>query len=164
MKNVKIALAIYLFSVTLEMNFDEKAKYKKFTADKNKNKQRLYEIAAMSPPIVTHAGSAAAVSFVENCPILAKSYDPPRFWGKNGHCQSLIFSLKGRFGDLKPTNGTRFHWTTEDGATASFDVFEPTKEHREICDGVEGREENREDKGKGRGEKMDKWKEKEREN
>ena len=109
---------------------------------KNKiNKTFEKKSQTMSAPIITHTGSPAAVSFVKNCPILAKNYNPPRFWGKNGHCQSLLFSLKGRFGDLKPTNGTRFYWTTTDGATASFDVFEPTKEHREFRDGEEGKRE-----------------------
>ena len=84
----------------------------------------------MPVPVITHSGSPACQQLVDQCPLLAQDYTPPKLWGKNGHCQSIVFSLKGRFGEQKPINGTRFYLKTADGATASFDVFEPTKEQR----------------------------------
>lgn len=59
-------------------------------------------------------------------------YQPTLLWGKSGHFQTVVHVKMGR---VKPRNpdGQRFHLVMEDGATMSYDVFEPKEE------GVKGR-------------------------
>ena len=80
-------------------------------------------------PLVRHTFSSFTNAFVELCPILNEVYQPPQFWGKNGHFQTFIYALKGRFRCQPPKNRHRRMARTSDGATVSFDIFEPTAPH-----------------------------------
>ena len=53
---------------------------------------------------------------------------PTSLWGKSGHFQTGVYAKVGRFNSPYP-KGTRKHMVMPDGATVSYDTFEPTKKH-----------------------------------
>ena len=55
-------------------------------------------------------------------------YVPPLLWGKSGHLQTIIYGKMGRMNTPFP-KGERKRVVMDDGATMSYDVFEPLKEH-----------------------------------
>lgn len=96
---------------------------------------RIFNVCSESQiPLVRHSFSSFTNALIELCPILNEVYQPPQFWGKNGHFQTFIYALKGRFRCAPPRNQTRHTARTSDGATATFDVFEPTAVHLEGFD------------------------------
>lgn len=56
------------------------------------------------------------------------SYLPPLIWGKSGHLQTFIYAKLGRVKSPYP-QGERISVRMSDGATMTFDVFEPHKPH-----------------------------------
>ncbi len=62
-------------------------------------------------------------------PSLPRSYVPPLLWGKNGHAQTILFSMIGRF-SVPEISGKRQWLRVEDGSTVSYDIFEPSGESR----------------------------------
>lgn len=56
------------------------------------------------------------------------SYLPPLIWGKSGHLQTFIYGKLGRVKSPYPL-GKRISVKMSDGATMTFDVFEPHKPH-----------------------------------
>jgi len=85
-------------------------------------------------PLLRHSFSSFTNTFIELCPILTEVYQPPQFWGKNGHFQTFVYGLKGRFRCQPPHNRQRTIARTADGATVSFDIFEPTVTNPEGVD------------------------------
>lgn len=65
---------------------------------------------------------------LKSCPLLTKEYIPPMIWGKSGHIQTALYGKMGRVNSPTPS-GLRKFLTMSDGATATFDLFEPLKEH-----------------------------------
>ena len=55
-------------------------------------------------------------------------YIPPLIWGKSGHIQTALYGKMGRVRSPHPY-GLRKYLTMPDGATATFDLFEPQSEH-----------------------------------
>ena len=51
-------------------------------------------------------------------------------WGKSGHIQTLIYAKLGRVKPKFP-EGERHHYVMPDGATMSFDVYDPHSEGKE---------------------------------
>ena len=84
--------------------------------------------------MLRHSFSSFTNTFIELCPILTEVYQPPQFWGKNGHFQTFVYGLKGRFRCQTPHNRQRTIARTADGATVSFDIFEPTVTNPEGVD------------------------------
>ena len=60
--------------------------------------------------------------------ILFSRYFPPLLWGKSGHIQTIVYAKMGRVNTPLP-KGERFNILMHDGATVTFDVFEPLKSH-----------------------------------
>lgn len=62
-------------------------------------------------------------------------YIPPLIWGKSGHIQTALYGKMGRVRSPHPYGHRKFI-TMSDGATSTFDLFEPLAEH---CIGGESR-------------------------
>ncbi|CAF88297.1 unnamed protein product, partial [Tetraodon nigroviridis] len=69
-------------------------------------------------------------------------YIPPLLWGKSGHLQTALYGKLGRVSAPHPS-GVRKYLPMVDGATATFDLFEPMGNHRTgdditmvICPGI----------------------------
>lgn len=62
-----------------------------------------------------------------NC-IVFVSYIPTILWGKSGHIQTFLYGKMGRFNSPVP-HGERHFETMEDGATMSYDIYQPTVKH-----------------------------------
>ncbi|KAL1271857.1 hypothetical protein QQF64_030873 [Cirrhinus molitorella] len=78
----------------------------------------------------------------KSCPILTKEYIPPLLWGKSGHLQTALYGKLGRVSSPHPF-GLRKYLPMQDGATATFDLFEPLADHQSgedvtmvICPGI----------------------------
>lgn len=56
-------------------------------------------------------------------------YIPPLLWGKSGHLQTALYGKLGRVSSPHPS-GVRKFLPMQDGATATFDLFEPQGDHR----------------------------------
>lgn len=56
-------------------------------------------------------------------------YIPPLLWGKSGHLQTALYGKLGRVSSPHPS-GVRKYLPMQDGATATFDLFEPIGDHR----------------------------------
>lgn len=71
-------------------------------------------------------------AMLKNCPILTSVYSPTILWGKSGHFQTVVHVKMGR---VKPhwPDGKRYRITMPDGATMSYDLFDPHVE------GIKGR-------------------------
>lgn len=70
--------------------------------------------------------------FVHVCLQLLSScrFRPTFLWGKSGHFQTIVHVKMGRTNPKWP-DGQRFHLPMPDGATMSYDLFDPYKEgHR----------------------------------
>nr|CAD2164714.1 unnamed protein product [Meloidogyne enterolobii] len=61
---------------------------------------------------------------LEQCSILKETYIPPPIWGRNGHLQTMFYGILGHH-SLKRAFDKRHFIVLKDGATATFDVFEP---------------------------------------
>lgn len=60
--------------------------------------------------------------------VLRLRYIPPLLWGKSGHLQTALYGKMGRVNTPTPC-GVRKFIPMPDGATATFDLFEPGKSH-----------------------------------
>lgn len=56
-------------------------------------------------------------------------YIPPLLWGKSGHLQTALYGKLGRVSSPHPS-GVRKYLPMQDGATSTFDLFEPIGDHR----------------------------------
>ena len=56
-------------------------------------------------------------------------YIPPLLWGKSGHLQTALYGKMGRVSAPTPF-GVRKYLPMQDGATATFDLFEPQGDHQ----------------------------------
>ncbi|KAK2539427.1 Abhd2 [Columba livia] len=81
-----------------------------------------------APPELIYQDSALARFLLKSCPLLTKEYIPPLIWGKSGHIQTALYGKMGRVRSPHPY-GLRKYLTMPDGATATFDLFEPRSEH-----------------------------------
>ncbi|XP_034638800.1 monoacylglycerol lipase ABHD2 [Trachemys scripta elegans] len=95
-----------------------------------------------APPDLIYQDTALSRFLLKSCPLLTKEYIPPMIWGKSGHIQTALYGKMGRVRSPHPY-GLRKYLTMSDGATATFDLFEPLAEHciREdvtmvICPGI----------------------------
>ena len=55
-------------------------------------------------------------------------YIPPLLWGKSGHLQTALYGKMGRVSTPTPC-GVRKFLPMQDGATATFDLFEAIGDH-----------------------------------
>ncbi|XP_062946392.1 monoacylglycerol lipase ABHD2 isoform X1 [Cynocephalus volans] len=72
--------------------------------------------------------SALSRFLLKSCPLLTKEYIPPLIWGKSGHIQTALYGKMGRVRSPHPYGHRKFI-TMSDGATSTFDLFEPLAEH-----------------------------------
>ncbi|KAK3094867.1 hypothetical protein FSP39_007267, partial [Pinctada imbricata] len=56
-------------------------------------------------------------------------YQPPLLWGKSGHLQTIIYAKLGRIKSPYP-KGRRKYIVMPDGATMTYDLFEPHCSHK----------------------------------
>ncbi|XP_026094753.1 monoacylglycerol lipase ABHD2-B-like isoform X2 [Carassius auratus] len=82
----------------------------------------------MVAPDITCQDTPLNCYLLKSCPILTKEYIPPLLWGKNGHLQTALYGKMGRVKCPKPC-GLRKYLPMSDGATATFDLFEPQGVH-----------------------------------
>ncbi|XP_048749522.2 monoacylglycerol lipase ABHD2-like [Ostrea edulis] len=85
-------------------------------------------IYAGEPRLFYKEGSQFVNSVLDLCPIFKEIYMPPLIWGKSGHLQTFIYAKLGRVKSPYP-RGERCSVMMPDGATMTFDVFEPHKTH-----------------------------------
>ncbi|KAG5270196.1 hypothetical protein AALO_G00189860 [Alosa alosa] len=81
-----------------------------------------------APPELTYQDTALNRFLLKSCPLLTKEYIPPLLWGKSGHLQTALYGKLGRVSSPHP-NGLRKFLPMMDGATATFDLFEPMADH-----------------------------------
>ncbi|XP_070985129.1 monoacylglycerol lipase ABHD2 [Oncorhynchus clarkii lewisi] len=93
-------------------------------------------------PDITYQDTPLNRFLLKSCPILTKEYIPPLLWGKSGHLQTALYGKMGRVSCPHPI-GLRKYLPMQDGATATFDLFEPMGDHRTgddvtmvICPGI----------------------------
>lgn len=60
--------------------------------------------------------------------VLLLRYIPPLLWGKSGHLQTVLYGKMGRVNTPTPC-GVRKFLPMQDGATATFDLFEALGDH-----------------------------------
>ncbi|GMT28028.1 hypothetical protein PFISCL1PPCAC_19325, partial [Pristionchus fissidentatus] len=65
---------------------------------------------------------------LKDMPILNDAYRPPWLWGRSGHLQTAAYGLLGH-ATLKRTADRRVVVKQPDGASLTFDVFEPLAKH-----------------------------------
>ncbi|XP_074647163.1 monoacylglycerol lipase ABHD2-like isoform X2 [Tubulanus polymorphus] len=90
---------------------------------------RVFHFASRTePPVLYHQHSQFVNEIISSCSLLSQPYVPPFFWGKSGHVQTIVY---GKMGRIKPPlpRGTRIERIMPDGATLTFDIFEPLKPH-----------------------------------
>ncbi|XP_062246155.1 monoacylglycerol lipase ABHD2-like [Platichthys flesus] len=95
-----------------------------------------------SPPEIVYQDTALGRFLLKSCPMLTKEYIPPLLWGKSGHLQTALYGKMGRINTPTPC-GVRKFLPMQDGATASFDLFEALGDHSTggdvtmvICPGI----------------------------
>ncbi|XP_069551500.1 monoacylglycerol lipase ABHD2-like [Brachyistius frenatus] len=95
-----------------------------------------------APPEITCQDTPLSRYLFKSCPTLSKEYIPPLLWGKSGHLQTALYGKMGRVNTPTPC-GVRNFLPMQDGATATFDLFEATGEHSTgdditmvICPGI----------------------------
>ncbi|XP_023840690.1 monoacylglycerol lipase ABHD2 isoform X1 [Salvelinus sp. IW2-2015] len=95
-----------------------------------------------APPDITYRDTPLNRYLLKSCPILTKEYEPPLLWGKSGHLQTALYGKLGRVSSPNPC-GVRKYLLMQDGATATFDLFESLGDHRTgdditmvICPGI----------------------------
>ncbi|XP_075413959.1 monoacylglycerol lipase ABHD2 [Tenrec ecaudatus] len=81
-----------------------------------------------APPELYFQDSGLSRFLLKSCPLLTKEYIPPLIWGKSGHIQTALYGKMGRVRSPHPY-GQRKFITMIDGATSTFDLFEPLAEH-----------------------------------
>lgn len=82
-----------------------------------------------APPDLTYQDTALNRFLLKSCSQLTKEYIPPLLWGKSGHLQTALYGKLGRVSSPHPT-GIRKYLPMQDGATATFDLFEPLGDHQ----------------------------------
>ncbi|XP_071400820.1 monoacylglycerol lipase ABHD2-like [Centroberyx affinis] len=95
-----------------------------------------------APPDVTYQDTPLSRYLLKSCPMLTKEYIPPLLWGKSGHLQTALYGKMGRINTPTPS-GIRNFLPMQDGATATFDLFEALGDHSTgdditmvICPGI----------------------------
>lgn len=84
----------------------------------------LNQMEEPTVPECLHSCSSFTQSVLESCPILRECYIPPFLWGRSGHVQTLVVGKVGRV-SVPSLESVHHHIKMNDGATATFDVFEP---------------------------------------
>ncbi|KAM4675489.1 monoacylglycerol lipase ABHD2 isoform 2-T5 [Discoglossus pictus] len=79
-------------------------------------------------PELIYQDTALTRFLLKSCPLLTKEYIPPLIWGKSGHIQTALYGKMGRVSSPHPS-GLRKYLSMPDGATATFDLFEPSADH-----------------------------------
>ncbi|KAF3706221.1 Monoacylglycerol lipase ABHD2-A [Channa argus] len=94
------------------------------------------------PPELIYQDTPLSLYLLKSCPMLTKEYIPPLLWGKSGHIQTVLYGKMGRVNTPSPC-GVRKFLPMQDGATATFDLFEALEEHSTgdditmvICPGI----------------------------
>ncbi|KAG7522393.1 hypothetical protein JOB18_021105 [Solea senegalensis] len=95
-----------------------------------------------APPEVVYQDTPLSHYLFKSCPMLTKEYIPPLLWGKSGHLQTALYGKMGRVNTPTPY-GVRKFLPMQDGATATFDLFEALGDHSSgdditmvICPGI----------------------------
>jgi len=105
---------------------------------------RVFNLCSRSTaPIIVSGGSERIQKIIDGCPILHQIYKPPPLFGKQGHFQTLLYGILGRFRTPTPRAHRRVYLRMSDGATSTFDLFKPLKRHPSgaqitvcICPGI----------------------------
>lgn len=79
---------------------------------------------------------------LKHAPLLSEPYTPPRLWGYSGHIQTIIQSAISLL-HCPLVNGRRFFIRAADGATVTYDLYQPIERHSSnddvtmaICPGI----------------------------
>lgn len=91
---------------------------------------RVFNMCSRSAaPLIVHSDAPIVKRIIEACPILNEVYKPPILGGKQGHFQTLLYGIQGRFRSPFPRAHRRVYTRIADGATSTFDLFKPLKRH-----------------------------------
>lgn len=86
---------------------------------------RLLNVTSKSStPMLVFKHTAFNDTVISKCPIFNEKYVPTFLWGKSGHIQTILYGKVGRVRTPWP-KGERFSVVLRDGATVTYDVFEP---------------------------------------
>lgn len=88
----------------------------------NQSKRKLFKTVFLFWVLI------GCISRINTC-FVSSRYIPPLLWGKSGHLQTALYGKLGRVSSPHP-NGIRKYLPMQDGATATFDLFEPLGDHR----------------------------------
>ncbi|GAB1603608.1 monoacylglycerol lipase ABHD2-like [Argonauta hians] len=83
---------------------------------------------SFSPQLYYDRSSPFVQNILESCSLLRQPYIPLLLWGKNGHLQTLVCGVRGRNKDVDNWKERR-QLKMEDGATLTYDVFQPIRNH-----------------------------------
>ncbi|XP_029951913.1 monoacylglycerol lipase ABHD2 [Salarias fasciatus] len=96
-----------------------------------------------APPEIVYQDTLLSRYLLKSCPMLTKEYIPPLLWGKSGHLQTALYGKMGRVNTPTPHGVRKFLPMLQDGATATFDLFEALGDHSTgdditmvICPGI----------------------------
>lgn len=85
--------------------------------------------ASFKTPLLTLTGYFIYNRINKGDKFVFSRYIPPLLWGKSGHLQTALYGKLGRVSSPNPS-GVRMYLPMVDGATATFDLFEPTGNHQ----------------------------------
>ncbi|XP_013395951.1 monoacylglycerol lipase ABHD2 isoform X1 [Lingula anatina] len=88
----------------------------------------LHLASQPSEPELYFRPSDFVEKILDLCPLLKNVYMPPLIWGRSGHLQTIVYGKLGRIQSPFP-RGQRHKIIMRDGATLTFDIFEPLKKH-----------------------------------
>lgn len=102
----------------------------------------LHLASQAMPPALHFTDSKYIRTIIAMCPMLRDQYVPTSLWGKNGHLQTILYGKMGRINSPFP-RGERHSAKMPDGATMTFDIFQPHLPHKSdgdytlcVCPGI----------------------------
>lgn len=72
------------------------------------------------------------LKILQKCEVLLQKYIPTFIWGKSGHIQTFLYGKMGRV-QVPKVKGDRHSVVMKDGATMTFDVFQPLQQDDKKC-------------------------------
>ncbi|XP_070546964.1 monoacylglycerol lipase ABHD2-like [Ptychodera flava] len=89
----------------------------------------LHSNSNAEKPKLYYRDSKLVREIIKMCPAMTDLYTPTLLWGKSGHLQTFVYAKLGR---VQPPflRGFRRSVMMSDGATCTFDVFEPEQPHQ----------------------------------
>lgn len=81
------------------------------------------------PPTLTYVANAFNNAIVGQAVIMRLPYVSPLLWGRVGHLQTFVYSVFDRAAPKRPRGDETISIGAPDGATVTYDIFEPDERH-----------------------------------